>query len=275
MTACKFKSPYYGRACPIPVAVPAFELCACHLLSIGEKHPDHPTWKLSALLASEWPAKIREQLLKLVEETESNPAIKSHDYAGFWLPSIDLRGTTFPKPVYFNHAVFLQDAVFSESTFGEVACFDHTSFRGDVDFMSMSFEAEASFAWARIKQDMLFSDANFASDAIFADAFIEGDLVFEGETFGGEADFRFVKIRKEGHLVFSGADLKYGRFGGLNLDRVDFRGVKWFRPTRNWWNKSRDALWEEFRPIEKHETKRGYSQIAESYRQLVANTSTS
>ena len=208
MTACQFKSPFFNRACPNPIAVPQFGLCACHLLSVGEKYPDHPEWKLSALLASEWPAKIREQFLRLVEETEDDPTIESHDFAGFWLPSVDLRGTQFTKPVYFNHAIFLHDAVFSELTFGETASFAHACFRGDADFMSMSFEGEAYFEWARFRQDTLFSDAHFASDALFCDAFIEGDLVFEGEIFGGEADFRGAKIRKDGRLVFDRADLK-------------------------------------------------------------------
>ncbi len=271
MTACQFKSPFFNRACPNPTAVPEFNLCACHLLSVGEEYPDHPVWKLSALLASEWPAKIREQFSELVEKTENDPAIESHYFAGFWLPMIDLRGTQFSKPVFFNHAVFLRDAVFSESTFGESVCFAHASFRGDADFMSMSFESEVDFEWARFKQAALFSDARFAGDALFCDVFIEGDLVFEGETFAGEADFRFAKIRKDGRLVFDGANLSFGRFGGLNLDRVDFRGVTWFQSTAKMWTRSRNALWDEFRPLEEHETDRDFPEIADSYRQLVLN----
>jgi hypothetical protein len=271
MTACQFKSPFFNRTCPNPIAVPQFNLCACHLLSVGEKHPDHPVWRLSALLASEWPAKIREQFLKLVEETEDDPAIESHNFAGFWLPSVDLRGAQFTKPVFFNHAVFLHEAVFSESTFGESASFAHACFRGDADFMSMSFEREVDFEWARFRQDTLFSDAQFMDDALFCDAFIEGDLVFQGETFGGEADFRFAKIRKDGRLVFDGANLRFGRFGGLNLGRVDFRVVKWFQSTGNVWTTNRNALWDEFRPLEEHKTDRDLPEIADSYRQLVLN----
>lgn len=271
MTACQFKSQFFDRPCPNSIDVPQFSLCACHLLSVGEKYPDHPVWKLSALLASEWPAKIRAQLLKLVEDTEGDPAMEAHNFAGFWLPTLDLRGAQFTKPVFFNHAVFLHDAVFSESTFGATANFAHACFRGDVDFMSMSFEEDADFEWARFRQDTLFSDAYFASDAFFCDVFIEGDLVFQGETFGGEADFRFAKVRKDGRLIFDGADLRFGRFGGLNLSRVDFRGVQWYQSSGNVWNKSRNALWDEFRPVEAHKAERNLPEIADSYRQLVLN----
>jgi hypothetical protein len=224
-------------------------------------------------MASERPAKIQEQFLELVEATESDPAKDAHNYAGFWLPSIDLRGTCFTKPVFFNHAVFLQETAFSECDFAQAVSFAHACFEGDNYFMSMVFEDDVDFQWARFEQYTLFSDAVFRSDVTFNDAFVEGDIVFETQTFEASADFRFLKIRKDGRLVFSGTDLSLVRLAGTNLDRVDFLGVKWFRPRRRFYESARNALCEEFAPVDfaAGEGEEQRALIADSYRQLVIN----
>ncbi|MHB8391274.1 MAG: hypothetical protein ACYDBH_17095 [Acidobacteriaceae bacterium] len=246
-------------------------LCAFHLLSVSEKLPDHGVWKLSALLASDWPDKIRELFSKLVRDSESNPNIDSHDYRGFWLPSVDLRGTRFTKPVYFNEAVFLQEAIFSEATFCESVDFFRAFFRGKTDFLSAGFDGPAYFEQVRFEQVTSFSDSVFANNASFCQAVIGTEVEFANDTFEDEADFCYIKVLKDATIVFDCVDLDKASFFNSNLEKIEFRDVRWFRPTNRKWAQRRRALWDEFRPLEEQEDKRNYQRIAENYRQLVLN----
>jgi hypothetical protein len=226
---------------------------------------------VDAFMASEFPAKIRVGLQELIERNEESDECEAHHFDGFCLPKLDLRGAEFQKPVFFNHAEFFQDVILSEAGFGRDVNFSHAVFHGAVDLYSMAFYGNVDFEWSRFKSDVVFCDSIIEGRAYFADAMVEADLVFETETFRDDAVFANLKIRKDGRLIFTGTDLSRATFGDLNLERVDFHRVKWFRPKQSKLWGSRNALREEFSTDTSNSPEIELSKTAQSYRQLVLN----
>jgi uncharacterized protein YjbI with pentapeptide repeats len=268
VTQCRFRAKVGDYACPrAALDLHNVRLCVFHFLIISKEQTEHPSLKLSALLGSDWPENIRDGFLKLVQDNEDNPEIESHNYTGFWLPSIDLRAVTFSKPVLFREAVFLQETIFSETKFKQDVDFFRAAFKGPIDCLSAAFEGPTDFNQARFDDSTDFSDTLFADTVSFCQVIVGGDVEFLNDAFDDEADFSFMKILKDGGLTFGGVDLRKASFLNTNLEKVDFRDVKWFRAS----NERRHALWDEFRPVDSRESGRNYSGIAQNYRELVLN----
>jgi len=275
VTTCRFKPKVGDYVClhPIPEHADIVGLCIFHLLSISEKLPEHPAWKLSALLAHhDWPGRIRDQFHKLVDDTEDNPTADSHDFTGFWLPSINLRSCKFTKPVTFQEAVFLQATNFSAATFIQKVNFFRAIFRGRTDFISTEFLGPSTqFVQVRFEQDTLFGDTVFGGSVSFVQAVIVGDVDFLHAEFLDESNFSHIKVLKDGALTFNMVDLGRAHFLNTNLETVDFRDVRWFRAPNGRWA-SRRALWSEFAPLKKPESRRNYEALSLNYRELVLNS---
>jgi hypothetical protein len=127
----------------------------------------------------------------------------------------DLSGLTFPGPVDFSHAGFVNAAWFSASTFHGEANFRDTRFERGVNFESATFHASANFDGASFGRSGEFRQARFLGPASFRraefvkDAWFRGGsfaaLDMEGASFGGEAGL---------------GDVRYG--GPVNFSRVTF-----------------------------------------------------
>jgi len=185
---------------------------------------------------------FRQKFIELLESMEKDPEIQECDFREFCFPFIDLSLQTFPKAVDFSGSTFEANADFWGSTFEAKANFRNSTFEAKANFGGSTFEVEEEE---------------------------EADTDFEG--FLSECDFIALRLEKDAQITFEKVNLKEASFLDTNLERINFRDVKWHVPEKKFIRRKK-ALWDEFRPLKDSEKgPRDYEKIAENYRQLVLN----
>jgi hypothetical protein len=249
-------------------------------LSLGEKLPDHSHWKLVASIPT-YGDTIRAEFSELLQVTENDPSCSVADFRGFRLPSIDLRGHTFTKEVFFTEARFYGGVVFSEATFERSVDFDHAVFTGSADFYSMVFEDAVSFDLARFDGGTDFVDGVCKGPANFNQCTVAGRLHFLNWEFEQECSFWSLRQPKDGTVLFELVNLNKATFLGTQLESIEFRAVTW--PSKgNRRNMLCDELPGSLRgaggrqpnpetPLSEAEIDYFQDQLAGNYRQLVLN----
>ena len=255
-------------------------LCIFHLLSLGERLPDHAGWRLSVSIPT-YGNQIRAKFSELLQFMESDPSRPVADFRGFRLPEIDLRGHTFTKGVLFSEARFYGSAIFSEATFQRPVDFDHAVFAGSADFYSMAFEDAVSFALVRFEDDADFVDGVCQGPADFNQCSVAGRLHFLNWEFEQECSFWSLRRSKGGAILFDLVNLDKATFLGTQLESVEFQAVRWLSS-----GKRRNMLYDELpgsprgaggrradpeHPLSEAELGYHQDQLAANYRQLVLN----
>jgi len=212
---CKYRAEYYDFEaeelreweCDMP-ALPGREYCLFH---------DPEYWR-------EHPEEVREAFYERVREAMASE--ESAYFIGYHLPRVDLRelgeDVVFRGPVYFNEAVFHEDASFLGASFSGPTSFNRAKFLGDAIFIATKFSKDARFDGASFSEHVIFIDvvfsyasfnhARFSREArFFSVEFLKGaDLiscVFAGPTIFSHVRFppnaRLENLVISGRTVFS------------------------------------------------------------------------
>jgi uncharacterized protein YjbI with pentapeptide repeats/succinate dehydrogenase flavin-adding protein (antitoxin of CptAB toxin-antitoxin module) len=168
-------------------------------------HPEY--WK-------EHKEEVKEKFMEKVEEAVHNN--KPLLCIGCHLPEIDLSGIHFNVPVFFDHTVFHEQAIFDRATFTYVS------------FSESTFEEKAIFSGAQFNEAIF--DGAFFSDADFRFAKLE-DTRFDGTVFKtanfNKADIKDVRFdnTKFEKAVFQGGIFKNSEFTEVIFNEADFAGA--------------------------------------------------
>ena len=150
-------------------------------------------------------------------------AIRTGIHGAFVMPGlrcgdIHLGSRIFSRPVRFDEATFLGDAVFAQATFSEGARFQNATFSGNAVFNNATFSTNTYFRDATFSGDAYFQDATFSGHVSFTNATFSKFAVFRLATFSKSAAFRLATFSEE--TDFDGATFS----GFANFRKATFSG---------------------------------------------------
>lgn len=195
---------------------------------------------------------------------------------------VDFSQTRFRETPTFNEAIFKATVRLLDTRFERGATFIGATFEGRVLLWDAYFENQPTlFSYVVFKQGAKFANVTFAREVSFKRATFNEETAFfleranqpqvqnpvQYECFNDSCNFQGIKQGKDSILVFDRVNLGKATFIDTDVERISFRSVRWFSPTRTWPRRLR-ALWDEFRP---QDGERDYERVADSYRQLVLN----
>lgn len=99
---------------------------------------------------------FRDKFFDLLKNAEADARVTMLDFRGFRLPSIDLRGTVFHKPVSFQEAHFVQEPKLNAMVFEKPADFSKVKFDTTANFFGVRFNEKADFSGGTFKGDPNF-----------------------------------------------------------------------------------------------------------------------
>jgi len=209
----------------------------------------------------------------------------------------------FTLGAHFDNVEFCGTVQFQEITAAERLEFLVSRFRTGVDFsgaqlggkldwIDVNCEGEANFEDAVFDGGAAFINVVFDCDARFSRAVLKAGVSFFENRFEGIADFtavemarlvhfhnecerrpfraglymRRLRIGHEAEVIMERVNLDGASFLDSNIERVNFRDVRWHQTRRGafFFGRGRRALCDEFVCLE-------FEKVAENYRQLVLN----
>jgi uncharacterized protein YjbI with pentapeptide repeats len=292
------------RPASCPHQIKDYGLCIFHIPKPSQKGKElmHPMKRQKAD-AIEFLFQVA--FTELLNRTETDTSITEYNFRGFRFPPMRLEAKKFIKPVSFWGARFSGLANFQKATFEEKVDFHEARFYEEAFFPYASFKREAVFLDTVFYKSANFGDATFDTQPVFMKSVFNGyptyfdsavfnqgaqfvwvtfkggcafhratfdqHTVFEGsysnpDCFERVCEFDSLRLRNNATILFDHVDLSHVTFLDTDLERIKFRGVKWYYPSVRPWRKN--ALWDEFRP---QVSERTYPHVAENYAQLVIN----
>ena len=132
----------------------------------------------------------------------------------------------FFKAAYFSGTIF-REAYFVRVIFHGVASFNNTIFHEGVDFRNTRFFKEANFNNAEFFGRTLFDYAEFLDNVSFDKTKFSPDLLEKCLDPINIISFRRVLFKKQQNVTFDGTNMSRVSFLHTNIDRVNFRNIKW------------------------------------------------
>lgn len=218
---CKFKQDYYDfteekyKVYECDEEAVDDELCIFHHPAYWEKHKEE----------------VEKRFMEKVKDAVENE--KSLFCIGYHLPKINLAEIEFNAHVYFNNAVFHEEAIFIRTDFSSHTSFNNATFSSDAFFNKAKFYY-AYFTGVTFSSNVFFNKATFLSFAIFnnvtfskkvdfSDAMISSWwVIFSGANFEGVAMFEKLQLLGNAYIVFESC-----RFEKPHL--VSFQGTEVMR----------------------------------------------